>query len=85
MDPAEEVLLDPVLVNLFFTRGQRKLFLCHCTVLNLRAALCRALASGMWKNVMSAWQALTRRMRELDKERLAKCEQGGHHTGRSPE
>jgi hypothetical protein len=35
----------------------------------------------MLKNVMNPWQALTRRMQELDKERLAKCEQGNHHKG----
>ena len=44
MDPAEEVLLDPVLVNPFFTCVERKLFLCQLHCLHHLAASPRVLA-----------------------------------------
>jgi hypothetical protein len=64
VDPAEEVLLDPMLVNPFFNRVEIELFLCQLPVWSAQRRRCEYLRDKCLQRDDTGSKALTRRMRE---------------------
>ena len=85
MDPAEEVLLDPVLVNpIFYLRGKKAILVPTALFESSGGVAPSACELNADERDDTRAKALTRRMRELDKQRLAKCDQGATMLDRSP-
>jgi hypothetical protein len=85
MDPAEEVLLDPLLVNPFFYPRGKRAILVPATLFESSGGVApSACELNADERDDTRAKALTRRMRELDKQRLAKCDQSATMLVRSP-
>jgi hypothetical protein len=78
MDPAEEVLLDPALVNPNFLFASKDSYSCANRLFVSSGGVAPSVFEvNAYERDDNRARTLTRRMRELDKLRLANCDQSG--------
>jgi hypothetical protein len=84
IDPAEEVVLDPVLVNPLFMCLQKSYSCANCKVGINRPRRGGGVSEvDAYKRDDNQAKSRTRRMRGLDKQRVAKCDRPGPAIGKT--